>query len=61
MVLQHGNYAIKDFEEAEYALMKKKSCFSNKELSANVNALWGCLNAHKKKYKKSNAARCFKS
>lgn len=52
-----GNYAIKDFEEAEYALDEAKNlAFSNKELSANVNALLGDVFNAKKDYKKSDAA-----
>jgi tetratricopeptide (TPR) repeat protein len=52
-----GNYAIKDFEEAEYSLDEAKNlAFSNKELSTNVNALLGDVFNAQKKYKKSNAA-----
>lgn len=52
-----GNYAIKDFEEAEYALDEAKSlAFSNKELLANVNALLGDVFNAQKAYKKSDAA-----
>lgn len=52
-----GNYAIKDFAEAEYALDEAKNLsFSNKELSANVNALLGDVFNAQKNYEKSDAA-----
>lgn len=52
-----GNYAVKDFQEAEYALDEAKNlAFANKELLASVNALLGDVLNAQKNYNKSDAA-----